>query len=196
MYIGATQAAGNLGQQAYNNMFGGGGVDPLTIGGLAASTLGGLLGGGPDNPPATYTGVGSLPQVNLLNRMIQRAGQGGGEFGLGPTMRSAYGTLQGQAAGRGIPMDSGVMQSRLAEALSGAMAADTNNRRNYMMGLAQARPWTMNYQKLDHTLAGSNARDFGIHGGGQKPFEPARSSFTPFGGRPTVNYSAPQYRGF
>jgi len=167
---GAMQMAGNAGFNASPG-YGGGGMDPMTLAAMGAQFAGGLFGGGPSDPAQTYTGVGSLPQTNLLNSMILAAQQGSGEFGFGPAAQQGYQTMANQMGQRGISMDSGVAQSALGNMMQQAIAGDTASRRNYMMGLAQARPWTVNYQNLDHTLDRSAFRQFHNYGGG----EPAQS---------------------
>lgn len=192
---GMTQMAGNAGLRAGMNYNGGGGMDPISLAAMGAQFAGGLFGGGSGDPAQTYVGVGSLPQVNLLNQMILAAQRGSGEFGFGPAMQQAYGTLQGQAQQRGMDMNSGVMQGALQQMMANALAQDANNRRQYMTGLAQARPWTMNYNQLDHTLDRSAYRQFGNYGGGvpsqggggssspwDNPFNAGRARRIGFGG--------------
>lgn len=121
---------------------------------MLMSAAGSVVGGGGDDQKGTWTGLGAPQQSNLLNQLLFSMQRGDGEFGFGPAARQARATMGRQAENRGLSLDSGVMQSSLAQMMSQAMSADVQNRREYAAHLINSRPWTVNYSQPDHTMHG------------------------------------------
>jgi len=124
------------------------GLGALMIGGQALSSL---FGPKPPEQFPSINAVGLPGQVGLLERMIGSYGRGQGEFGFGPAAQQGSATLRNMMGQRGISPSSGVYNSALAQMLAQAMGQDVNARRQFGLGLAQARPWTQTAHKFAGT---------------------------------------------
>ena len=125
------------------------GLGALMIGGQALSSL---FGPKPPEQFPSINAVGLPGQVGLLERMIGSYGRGQGEFGFGPGAIQFSKTLANQMGSRGISPTSGVYQAANASGLAQLMASDIGARRQFGLGLTQARPWT----QTAHRFAGTH----------------------------------------
>ena len=125
-------------------------MDPMTMYGIGTgiSTLGGLLGGGQGQPATTYTDMIIPQQRGLLTQLINQYASGGGDFGLGASVRQGSSTLQNMLANMGIAPGSGAHASALSRMMAQAVQGDAQNRRQYGLALGQASPAMMNFQQL------------------------------------------------
>ena len=116
--------------------------------GAGSSLAGGLLSSGPERPDNMYSAIGMPAQANMLQSMVNSYASGSGEFGFGPAAQSGMSTLLQAMRDRGFTgnMSGGVGGSLVGNMLAQAMGQDISARRGYGLSLAQAQPWTMNYQ--------------------------------------------------
>lgn len=102
-------------------------------------------------------------QVQLQNQMLRSFMAGNGDFGFGQAAKQGQDTLASIMASRGISPTSPAYSGALAQVMAQAAAADTQNRRNYGMGLLQATP--AHYQSLTRQLARGEKQEGGGLGG-------------------------------
>jgi hypothetical protein len=123
-------------------------MDPMTMYGIGmgANALGGLLSPGQQKAPTTYTDLVIPEQAGLLRMLLQQYAMGGGDFGLGASMREGTSSISNMLARMGISPGSGAHASLLQKMMSGAVAQDADARRQYGLALGQASPALMNYQ--------------------------------------------------
>lgn len=132
-----------------NTSGGGGSGGLLPIVGSVFNGIGNALsGGGGGSAPTTSTWIGSYPQMQLFEMLVNAARQGRGDYGFGAAARAGMETVRQQMANRGISQSSGVYQSGLANMLGQAVAADAQGRRNFAVQAATMSPWTVTSNKL------------------------------------------------
>ena len=103
--------------------------------------LAGMFGGGDQyDPGKLHTRWMDPYQGALFQQQMQQGMSGAGDFGFGQAAKSGTSQLQQMMADRGIAQDSGVGLAAQGGMMANAMSADIGNRRNYMMGLMNARP--------------------------------------------------------
>jgi hypothetical protein len=98
---------------------------------------------GDNGPGAGY--VVDPRQFNMLSTLRDRAMRGMlGDMGGGTAFRQGQSNLAQMMADRGVRPDSGVYNAALANVATQAQQQDTQNLRDYMMGLANANVQTIN----------------------------------------------------
>jgi len=106
------------------------------LGGMAQ----GLMGGQQEREQINRIGIPQ--QARLIDMLARSAQRGQGEFGFGPAMQQGTATLRDMMGQRGISPTSGAYNSALAQLIAQAMSQDIGNRRQFALGVAQARPFT------------------------------------------------------
>ena len=124
-------------------------MNPLAMYGIGTgvNALGGLLSGGGQDQATTYTDMIIPQQRGLLTQMINQYASGGGDYGLGASLREGSATLQNMLAQMGIAPGSGAHASALSRMIANAVQNDAQNRRQYGLALGQASPAMMNFQQ-------------------------------------------------
>ena len=114
--------------------------------------LGGLAQGLTQTERPTRTTIVNPFQRDLMHMMQSQALRGNyGDMGFGRAARQGQSQLAQMMADRGISPTSGVGLAATGNVLANAATADTQNLRNYMMGLTQMSPAVVQTQGWDWT---------------------------------------------
>ena len=142
-------------------------MDPSTVA-LLVNTAGNAVAAGSSGGEqgTGKTSVVNPYQRNLQQMMQYQAMQGNyGDMGFGRAAKHGTGQLQQMMADRGISPQSGVATAGMGQVMADAASTDTANLRNYMMGLAQLAPATVNSEGWDWDL-GPVAPNVGVSAAG------------------------------
>jgi len=138
--------------------------DVLGPASILFSGLSGLFGGGGGDSSPGELVMTSPGGKYLLDKLIDQYARGGGDFGLGASLKAGQGALTQMMGARGISPESGVYQSALSNMFANAIAQDAAARRMYGLQLATAGPATAHAQGLSSEWSRYGTRPFGTPG--------------------------------